>query len=78
MIKRIIGLLVAIASLAIMVLTALRYGSHTSLVARPDSGAAPALTQPTPQAAPPHRMQTARQQEEPPKEAIERQDSEAN
>lgn len=40
MIKRIVGLILAAASLAAIVLTALRCGSYTSLVTRPRPAAA--------------------------------------
>lgn len=43
MIKRIVGILLAAASLAVILLTALRYGSYTSLI----SGSEPARTEAT-------------------------------
>ncbi|MDE5730011.1 MAG: hypothetical protein K2H81_00590 [Alistipes sp.] len=46
MIKRIVGILLAAASLAVIVLTALRYGSHTSLISR--TAAEPQRTETTP------------------------------
>lgn len=74
MIKRIVGLILAAASLAAIVLTALRCGSYTSLI----SGSEPARSEATaPPAARPlpraeETRQSAQQQEMQPEEPIDR------
>ncbi|MDE5707097.1 MAG: hypothetical protein K2H69_02840 [Alistipes sp.] len=82
MIKRIVGILLAAASLAVIVLTALRYGSHTSLISCTAAEPQRTETAPPPAARPqPHTNapQSAQQPEEAQEEAAEQEQTpEAN